>query len=124
MAHVSSKVICCLEELRAFNVKTLDKIAKFYEKEGKHHFTGDLSVYKGVLVFWDEDYDTRVLTFIDDLGRERRKLLVAVMETEATLTLVWDVKRPEMIPLREGEYVEVEGDRWYICKSVLLKDII
>jgi hypothetical protein len=27
---------------------------------------GDYSIYRGVLVFWDDDYDTRILTFIDN----------------------------------------------------------
>ena len=52
------------------------------------------SLYKGVLVQWDEDRDTRVLIFIDSLPEEVRNKLLVVQEHKAMLGLLWKWRVP------------------------------
>lgn len=60
-----------------------------------------VSVYRGVLIVWDEDHDNRVVEVIDQLlGEYQRKdyqLLVA-NESEGHIKLIWDVI-PDRAPI-------------------------
>ena len=73
------------------------------------------SVYKGVLVQWDEDQDPRVLDLIDDLDGPTRYNLAAVQEHEGTLSLLWKEEVPRW--LLQNESLEVAGDIWEIICS-------
>lgn len=44
------------------------------------------SLYKGVLILWDEDHDDRIFSWIDQYGSG----CVSVHEHEATMTIVWN----------------------------------
>lgn len=77
-----------------------------------HTFT----IYKGLIVFFDDDQDTRVLTFIDDLSIKIRQKLFAVGESEGSLTLVWNCHPPKKY--EEEEQVHCCGDDWHVCTSV------
>lgn len=74
------------------------------------------TIYKGLMVFFDDDQDTRVLTFIDDLSTKMRQKLFAVGESEGSLTLVWNCHPPKKY--EEEERVHCCGDDWHVCKSV------
>lgn len=74
------------------------------------------TIYKGIMVFFDDDQDTRVLTFIDDLSIKMRQKLFAVGESEGSLTLVWNCHPPKKY--QQDEYVHCCGDDWFICESV------
>ena len=81
-----------------------------------------LSLYRGVIVCWDEDRDTRVLNFLDAMHSAERDKLFAVHESKACLRLVW---RGSFIPslYREESKVEVLGpgaDIWTVAESTLL----
>ena len=82
------------------------------------------SVYRNILVQWDEDLDKRVLDFIDQLSDEIREQLVAVQEHEGSLGLVWKNKVPEGYQVGRGVEVKVDipdvpnaVDVWMILTS-------
>ena len=81
-----------------------------------------LTVYRGVLVKWDHDHDTRVLTFIDGLSSETRHDLAVVHESEGMLFLAWYQQVPAC--LREGETVEMPNDLWLVESSYAIDDTI
>lgn len=76
------------------------------------------SVYKGVLVQWDEDQDTRVLDFIDNLKANDLENLAVIQEHEGIIAFLWKTYVP--IEFQEDKEVEIAGDVWSITKSVLL----
>ena len=79
----------------------------------------DYSIYRGVLVLWDDDYDTRVLTFIDNNEMLIPKML-AVSERKAYLTVLRLGKIPNLSKVMTGtnkffpNMVEVAGDSWQV----------
>ena len=74
------------------------------------------TIYRGLMVFFDEDQDTRILTFIDDISIKMRQKLFAVGEREGSITLVWNCRPPTRY--EEGNSLDVCGDTWYIFQSV------
>jgi hypothetical protein len=78
------------------------------------------SIYRGVLVQWDEDFDNRVLRFIDGLDEYYKMRLVAVNENEGCLRLLWSEKVP--FGYAEGDGVTVDGDYWSIQQSRSFED--
>jgi hypothetical protein len=67
------------------------------------------TVYKGIIVVWDEDKDTRVLSLIDSMPLSQLENLILVYETEGTLTTIWAKGVPDRF--KKGNIV-VEGDNW------------
>lgn len=76
-----------------------------------------LSLYKGVLVVWDEDRDTRVLKFIDGLTPEDREQILVVQEHEGSIQFLCDRYLPYSC---EGS-VEVDGDNWSVDETKVLR---
>jgi hypothetical protein len=74
------------------------------------------SVYRGVLIQWDEDQDERVVTLIDKLPDFVREQLLVVQEHEGILGLIWKGRVPAGYDERHS--IEVEDDQWSIHKSV------
>jgi len=81
-------------------------------------FNNPCSLYNGVLVIWDDDFDDRIFDFIDSLSEPVRKMLLACSERKGMLELIW--KRNTLIPseLAEGQCIDVATDVWYIEASV------
>lgn len=79
-------------------------------------YTEGFCSYKDVLVFFDDDLDTRIFDFIDGLSDHRRNNLYAVGEHEGSLSMVWRCKPPK--GMQEDDHVEVCGDVWSIFQSV------
>lgn len=84
--------------------------------------TGDgITLYRGVLVFWDNDRDPRVLTFIDDniedicMGK-----LIAVQERKGMLSMIWQDHVPPA--LKQEGTADGDGDCWFINYSATLSD--
>lgn len=76
------------------------------------------SIYKGILIQWDEDTDIRILDFIDDMEEWLRIELLIIQEHEAGLYLRW--KDDNYIPpeYEEGKSIDVrDGDVWSIMES-------
>ena len=80
--------------------------------DGAH---GEPVLYKGVLVQWDEDYDQRIFTFINELSAENRARLAIAHEHEGVLSLRWLGLTPP--GYEDGDEVVVEEDAWYIVDS-------
>ena len=66
-----------------------EKIPVIYENEMRFGFSDGVSVYRGVLIAWDSDHDTRVLDYIDKIPECYRRGLVAVHERKGGIVLVW-----------------------------------
>jgi len=74
------------------------------------------SLYRGVLVQWDEDEDGRVFTFIDNMPDLVRNELLVVQEHEACLGFLWKTYIPS--GYEEGRSFEIEGDSWNVSRSI------
>jgi hypothetical protein len=77
------------------------------------------SLYKGVLVQWDEDQDTRVLQLIDALPLPAREQLLIIQEHEGCVAFVWDYQVPE--GFEENGGIDVAGDSWSITASYAIR---
>ncbi len=73
------------------------------------------SLYRNVLIRWDEDKDERILTFVDEMPHFIRGQLLVVQEHEAVLALIWRDRIPEGYEI--GAEIEVERDIWTIHES-------
>lgn len=78
-------------------------------------FSYGFTVYRGVLIQWDEDEDRRIVTFIDQLPARVRRSLSIVQEHEGSLGLIWRNRVPAGYEV--GREFEVEGDLWVVEKS-------
>lgn len=75
------------------------------------------SIYRNILVQWDEDGDDRVLWFIDHLSERVREQLLIVQEHEGELALRWKLGWAPS-GYRQGDEVDVGGDLWSIGSSL------
>lgn len=73
------------------------------------------TIYRGVLVQWDEDHDDGVLLFIDQLPETTRSRLLVVQEHEARLGLVWKDEIPDGFRVQDD--IDVGGDSWTVEKT-------
>ena len=96
-----------------------EQIEKLSSLIGNTIGLNEYAIYRGVLVLWDDDYDTRVLTFIDNNEMLIPRIL-AVSEREAFLTILWLDKIPNLSKEVTGSntafpnQVEVAGDSWQV----------
>jgi hypothetical protein len=74
------------------------------------------SIYRGVLIQWDEDEDTRVVGFISAMPEEVRDGLLVIQEHEGNLGFIWADRIPK--GYNEGDQLEVNGDVWTVMHSV------
>lgn len=79
-----------VHKFKVFTVKDIAELAAMC-REGDYGFV----IYKNVVVFWDEDYDSRIFDFVDSLSPSHRNRLSAACESEACLMLVWDGNVPD-----------------------------
>lgn len=69
------------------------------------------SIYRGVLVQWDEDHDDRVLRLLDELSVKIIEQLLVVQEHEGAVCFIWKGKTPR--GYEEGADFIVKGDVWF-----------
>ena len=82
----------------------------------------EFSLYRGVLVQWDEDHDERVLRVIDYMPAKVVDRLLVVQEHEGSVAFVWDRTIPVGYEV-DGPGIDVPGgDWWYVYSSVALPD--
>lgn len=75
------------------------------------------SLYRGVLIQWDEDHDKRVLRVLDNMPAKVLDRLLVVQEHEGSIAFVWDGK----VPKRYSDANDIEvpgGDCWCISSSI------
>lgn len=71
-----------------------------------------VTVYRGVLIVWDEDRDPRVIEAVDDLVDipDKTETLMAVHESQGYLIAVWKDRVPASVDGR----LWVQGDEWNV----------
>ncbi len=74
------------------------------------------SIYRGILVQWDEDQDERVLSMIDEMPEFVRNQLLVVQEHEAILGFIWKGHVPA--GYEKDRSIDIDGDIWNIHESV------
>lgn len=82
----------------------------------------EFSVYDGIVVAWDIDYDTRIISFIDSLSLNIKKELAICEEHEGALFLGWKTYIPEGYKEGQNEF-NVEGDIWTVQESTVCKGL-
>ena len=80
-----------------------------------------ISIYRGVIVCWDSDYDSRVLKLVDMILDSGNPELVAISEHEGGVAFVWKENVPGGYS-KDG-FVEVMSDSWNIYESVVLREV-
>jgi len=108
------EIMRVVRSVKAYRYRELPKLEMTPEEAG-------FSIYRGVVVRWDEDYDARVLDFIDRLSLEDRKNLVAVQEHEESIAFRWEDHVP--IELDEGKNILIDGDVWTVIESIVVEDV-
>lgn len=86
-----------------FTLTDLVKIDAFEYHKG-------MSIYKNVLILWDEDFNIILYNFIDSLGIDSSSLC-AVMERKGRLYLLWHDVIPEKY--QENKSLDVESDHFF-----------
>ena len=98
------------------------KLVVFYESDlpnmASHCPQADcgFSLYKGVLIQWDEDQDERILKFIDLSPDAVRARLLVAQEHEASIGLLWKDSVPS--GFEDGSEWQVDEDIWHVTESV------
>jgi len=94
------------------------KLPVFYENDfpnmASHKNQSDcgFSIYRGVLVQWDEDQDERVLQLLDELPAWVVDRVLVVQEHEGTVEFLCKTKVPQ--PIKPGTTVHVGDDVWCV----------
>ena len=78
------------------------------------------SLYRGVLVQWDEDHDERILRVIDEMPANVIDRLLVVQEHEGCIAFVWGGDVPKGYEADGPGIIEPEGDWWCITSSIAL----
>ena len=81
------------------------------------------SLYRGVLVQWDEDHDERVLSVLDEMPARVLDRLMVVQEHEGSIAFLWDGVAAEELYYEEGDELSIyDGDIWHVLSSVSLEE--
>ena len=77
-------------------------------------FDCGFSYYKGVIVFWNSDYDKRIIKMIDKIEHFHGLYnLLATRQTKGIVSLLW--KDELSIPADYKERIEGEDYCWNVC---------
>ncbi len=80
------------------------------------------SLYRGVLVQWDEDHDERVLRVLDEMKPKHLDKLLIVQEHEGCIAFVWKGTVPAYYRKGSG-FAEPKGDWWNVTSSKAVPNI-
>lgn len=72
----------------------------------------ETSPYRGVLVYWDSDVDTRVLDVVDAMPPEVRDCLISIGESKGGAEMRWRREPPGGCPDHIDHQDENSGDYW------------
>lgn len=76
------------------------------------------SICRGVLIVWDEDYDSRIIDFVNSLSEDALAYIHCVGETKGSLSIGLCtgsiVKEVSAMCRIESEGIEVCGDWWVV----------
>jgi hypothetical protein len=73
------------------------------------------SLYKNVLVQWDEDHDERIFAILDEMDLQLLDRLLVVQEHKGSVAMIWSNSVPA--EFAEGQELFVGGDVWYVVQS-------
>jgi len=83
----------------------------------RHQIECGFSVYRDVLVQWDEDHDVRVIEVVEEMLQNNVSGLQIVQEHEGAISFVWKDDIPEMY--KNGHSISVpDGESWGIVSSI------
>lgn len=68
-----------------------------------------ISLYRGIIVIWDEDHDPRVFTLIDEYFQIGTKKPFAINEHEANVSILWKEESDASNGMVD---YDVEDDNW------------
>jgi hypothetical protein len=74
------------------------------------------STYKGVMIYWDENYDHRILDVLDSMEQNHRYHLIACAHYEEALYFMWNYNYtpPDYL---QGSKIPVRGGAWEVIVS-------
>ena len=78
------------------------------------------SLYRGVLIQWDEDHDERILEVLDGMPARILDRLLITHENQAGIAFVWKGEVPR--GYEKDKEIGLDSDVWHIGSSVALKD--
>jgi hypothetical protein len=78
------------------------------------------SIYRGVIVQWDEDHDERVLDVLDQMPAHILDSLFVVQEHEGAIAFVWKGDVPKGYEEGTDGVEPGDGDLWCIISSFFL----
>ena len=78
------------------------------------------SIYRGVLILWDEDHDQRILGVIDKMPARVIKHLLIAQEHEGCIDFVWNEVIPKGYESDAPEIEAPDGDLWGITSVALI----
>lgn len=80
------------------------------------------SVYRDILVFWDDDHDGRIFDALDNMDPVCRSYLIAVRERKAQLYFLWDGREPHGFEGLRSFLLPGDGDTFNTGASFILKN--
>jgi len=92
------------------------KLYSIFNDNGCLSATHGITIYRGVIVYWDEDYDKRILQFLDNMSSIDMEQLVAVQETKGFINAIWKDKVPRKY--FDGHEISLDNDIWIFNKSI------
>lgn len=105
-----------LETLPIFNVDV-------FKKSGLGYDYG-FSVYRGVIVLWDEDYDVRIFIALDILLKTTSlEKPIMIRESEGVFQIVWHREDESLIKAESPDSIEVRSNEtWdsFIVENIFI----
>lgn len=100
-----------VKELPVFDIKEINRIiGTDIERYG-------FTLYRNNMIIWDEDYDSRIIAFADDLAEYHEIENWILYENQGTLRIFWSWTnsgvRPEGI-FDKGMVELSDGDTWMV----------
>lgn len=79
------------------------------------------SIYRGVIVQWDEDHDEQILDVLDQMPAHVLDSLLVTQEHEGVIAFVWKGTVPEGYS-ESDDGIDAGKDWWVIDSSVALQN--
>ena len=91
-------------------------VLRFDELPRMGQNSNSFSIYRGVMIVWDEDEDTRIIEWVNSLDDIDREWLLVAHEHEGNIQTIWS-QRPYPHHF-EGNSYEVACDVWTVDSCV------
>jgi hypothetical protein len=81
-----------------------------------YSLTGKFSIYREILILWDDEEDRRVFDFIDEMRENDREFLLVASPHEGSISLCWNSDVP--YGYKPNDSIEFSCDIWSVFKSI------